>query len=59
LVLGIGRFYGLAGKVSRRLVKKKNFTQIKGKNHADLKEKERRFSFLWIGNKTGQKIIAS
>ena len=29
------------------------------KFHADLKEKERRFSFLWIGDKTGQKIIAS
>ena len=38
----------------------KSLTQIlKKKIHADLNEKERRFSFLWFEDKTGQKIIVS
>ena len=32
-------------KVSRRFKRKRN-ADLKGNNHADLKEKERRFSFL-------------
>ena len=42
-----------------RLIVIRFHADLKGKNHADLKEKERRFSFLWIGDKTGQKIITS
>ena len=43
----------------RRLIVIRFHVDFKEKNHADLKEKERRFSFLWIVDKTGQKIIAS
>ncbi len=57
MVSGIGRFCGLAGKVLRRLFVKRFYADLKEKNHADLKEKEPRFSFLWIWDKTDQKYI--